>query len=137
MKSLRRLSPGSTMPAAKARSAWASTSCMTGNVQASPRTMPTACAPWPGNRKPSLHVAVPIGAGLGAAVLLQHAMEVRAAEAERAHARPPRVAVARQPRLALGVDVERRPPGSQRVERRLHLDRRRQDLVVQRQRRLD
>ena len=43
----------------------------------------------------------------------------------------------RQPRPHHGVDVERRVRGPQRLDRLRHLDRRRQHLVVQGQRRLD
>ncbi len=84
-----------------------------------------------------LHVAVPIDLRFVRFRLFEDAMEIAAAEAEGADAGPARMVGGRQPRPLLGVDVERRRPRLQSVERPLHLDRRRQDLVMQGQRRLD
>ena len=64
-------------------------------------------------------------------------MEVAPTEAERADRRAPGVAGGEHPGPGFGVDVERRRPRQDPVERAGDLDRRRQDLVVQGQRRLD
>ena len=70
-------------------------------------------------------------------VLLEHGVEVRPAEAEGADTGNPRLAVARLPLAQLGVDRERRPvPVDVRVGA-LEVEARRQDLVVERERRLE
>ena len=80
-------------------------------------------------------VARPIDFGFAALVLFEHAVEIRSAEAEGADAGAARMGFARQPGAAFGVDVERRRA---RLDERLgDFDRRRQNLVVERQRRLD
>ncbi len=68
-----------------------------------------------------LHIAVPIDlrhAGFG---FFKDAVEITAAEAERADAGSPRMIRRRQPRPFLRIDVERRPPALQHVERLIHL----------------
>ncbi len=64
-------------------------------------------------------------------VLLQGDVEVGAAEAERADARPPRVVGAADPGARLGVDVERRVLEPERGVGPVDLDRRRQDPVME------
>ena len=83
-------------------------------------------------RRPSRSAAWP------ACGFLEHAVEIAAAEAEGADARAPADAGrSGQPRPLLGVDVERRLARGQRPRAAVDLDRRRQHLVMQRQRRLD
>src|SRR6185436_14712655 len=55
--------------------------------------------------------AFPVRAGFLGAVLFEHAMEVRAAKAERADPRAPRMVRGRQPRALRSVEIERRAPG--------------------------
>jgi hypothetical protein len=70
-------------------------------------------------------------------VLLEHAVEVRAPESERAHAGPTNPTRRRVPWPQLGVDRERRPAEVDVRVGLLGVDARRQDLVVERHGRLE
>ncbi len=70
-------------------------------------------------------------------VLLQHDMEVRPAEPHRGRGRPPHRPIrVTNPRPGAGVDVQRRVSKIDRAVRALHIDRRGQHLLIQRQREL-
>ena len=84
-----------------------------------------------------LDVAVPVDAGLGLAMLFQHAVKIGSTESERADAGTARVSCAGQPGTLARVDVERRAAGRSAFQRLIHFDRRRQHLLMQRHRRLD
>ncbi len=71
-----------------------------------------------------------------AGVLFQHGVEVGSAEAERTHARRSRVSLPVYPRPRFGVEVQRAAVEVRLRVRRFH-QRRRQNLVVQRERGLD
>ncbi len=90
-----------------------------------------------GREREDLHVAVPVDAWLLGLGFFEDAVEIAAAEAECADRRAARVAGARQPGPRLGVQVERRVPAGEPLDRPADLGRRRQDLVMKRQRRLD
>ncbi len=70
-------------------------------------------------------------------MLLQHAVEVAAAEAEGADPGAPGMPGWRQPRTLVGVHVERRGPRRHLRHRLFYLERRRQHLVMQRHGDLD
>ena len=84
-----------------------------------------------------LHVAIPIHRGLGGAVLFQHAVKIRAAEAQGADAGAAWMFLARQPGAFTGVDIERRAARHSLLDRLGDLDGRRKDFLVQRHCRLD
>ena len=84
-----------------------------------------------------LYVALPVGRCFERLVFLEQAVEVAATKTERADAGPAGVIPARYPRPGLGVDIEWRTCRSDGILRLLHLDGRRQGLVVERHGRLD
>ena len=84
-----------------------------------------------------LDVAAPVDAGLLRPGLLENAVEIAAAESEGADRRAAGMARAAKPGPGFGAEVKRRSPRGQGFDRLAHLDRRRQDLVVERQRGLD
>ena len=84
-----------------------------------------------------LGVAIPVGGLLDGPVLLEHHMEVGTAKAEGAHPRPSGEVRPLEPGTLFGGDVERSRAGGDFLLGRLHLDGRRNHLVVQRQGGLD
>ena len=89
-----------------------------------------------GGEGEDFHVAIPADFGAGRAVFFEHAVEVRATEAERAHAGAARVRGAREPRAFRRVDVEGRA-GRGFVQGLRDLDGGREDFVFERERGLD
>ena len=90
-----------------------------------------------GGEREDFHIAIPTHGAAGGSVFLEHDVEVRAAEAERAHARAARMRVGGDPRALRRVDVEGRDPGRGFVERLRDLDGGGENFVVEGERGLD
>ena len=84
-----------------------------------------------------LDVAPPVDRGRLGPGFLEQAVEIAAPEAEGADRGPAGMAAAGQPGPALGVQIKGRVARGQRLDGLADLDRRRQHLVMERQRRLD